>query len=172
MIIAHESPTDNRAAAVHLGLWWAWISVPAGEEMWYRIGADIVVVVHLFFLGFVVGGAFLTWRWPWTIWVHIPTVVYTAIVVLASFTCPLTALEKDLRHQGGEVGYTSGFIAHYLVPMIYPAGLTQELQDALGGVLLLLAAIIGYLGSVRRHGWAVALRVPWLMGSRPAHKDG
>jgi Protein of Unknown function (DUF2784) len=139
--------------------------------MWYRVGADIVVVVHLLFLGFIVGGAFLTWRWPRIIWVHIPTVVYTAIVVFASFTCPLTALEKELRYQGGEVGYASGFIAHYLVQVIYPPGLSPEMQDGLGGVLLLLVLIIGYLGFARRHGWAVALRAPWLTRSRPAHKD-
>jgi hypothetical protein len=139
--------------------------------MWYRFGADIVVIVHLLFLGFVVGGSFLTWRWPWIIWVHIPTVVYSAIVVLASFTCPLTVLEKDLRHLGGEVGYTVGFIAHYLVPVTYPPGLTDEIQNGLGGVLLMLVAIIGYSGSLRRHGWAVALRLPWLLGSRPAHYD-
>ncbi|HKX14522.1 MAG TPA: DUF2784 domain-containing protein [Propionibacteriaceae bacterium] len=139
--------------------------------MWYRIGADIVVVVHMLFIGFIVGGAFLTWRWPLIIWVHIPVVVYTAIVVFANFTCPLTVLEKDLRHGGGEVGYTGGFIVHYLVPVIYPPGLTHEIQNGLGSVLLLLVPIIGYLGSVRRHGWAVALRVPWLMGSRPRHRD-
>jgi Protein of Unknown function (DUF2784) len=139
--------------------------------MWYRIGADIVVVIHLLFLGFVVGGAFCTWRWPWIIWVHIPAVVHSAIVVFASFRCPLTVLEKDLRHWGGEAVYTDGFIAHYLVPVIYPPGLTHEIQNGLGAVLLLLVALIGYLGAVRRHGWAIALRLPWLMGSQPAHKD-
>jgi Protein of Unknown function (DUF2784) len=139
--------------------------------MWYRIGADIVVVVHLLFLGFVVGGAFLTWRWPWIIWVHVPAVLHSAIVVFASFTCPLTALEKDLRYRGGESGYTSGFIAHYLVPVTFPPGLAHGIQDGLGGVFLLMVVITGYLGSVRRHGWAVALRVPRLMGRRPAHKD-
>jgi Protein of Unknown function (DUF2784) len=139
--------------------------------MWYRIGADLVVVVHLLFLGFVVGGAFLTWRWPRLIWVHIPVVVYSAIVVIATATCPLTVLEKYLRHLGGEPGYTSGFIVHYLVPVIFPTGVTPEIRDGLGGALLLLVAIVGYLGSVRRHGWAVAFGVPWLMASRPAHKD-
>jgi hypothetical protein len=138
--------------------------------MWYRVGADLVVVVHLLFIGFVVGGAFLTWRWPWIIWVHVPAVVHSAIVVFASFTCPLTALEKNLRHQGGEVGYASGFIVHYLVPVISPTEFTFEIRNGLGGVLLLLVAIIGYLGSLRRHGWSAALRVPWSMGSPPAHK--
>jgi hypothetical protein len=29
--------------------------------MWYRVGADLVVVLHLLFIGFIVGGVFLTW---------------------------------------------------------------------------------------------------------------
>jgi hypothetical protein len=31
--------------------------------MWYQAGADVVVVIHLLFIGFVVGGVFLAWRW-------------------------------------------------------------------------------------------------------------
>ena len=40
--------------------------------MWYRAGADLVVVVHLLFIGFIVGGVFLTLRWLLIIWTHIP----------------------------------------------------------------------------------------------------
>ena len=65
--------------------------------MWYRAGADFVVVVHLLFIGFVVGGVFLAWRWPRIVWVHIPAVIYGALVEFAGFTCPLTLLENDLR---------------------------------------------------------------------------
>jgi hypothetical protein len=41
--------------------------------MWYQAGANVVVVIHLLFIGFVVGGVFLAWRWPRIIWAHIPT---------------------------------------------------------------------------------------------------
>jgi hypothetical protein len=119
--------------------------------MWYRAGADLVVVVHLLFIGFIVGGVFLTWRWPLIIWAHIPAVIYGALVEFAGFTCPLTLLENDLRQRAGEAGYRGGFIAHYLVKVIYPPGLTHGMQIGLG-VLLLLAAIIGYWGFLRRHG--------------------
>jgi len=37
-----------------------------------------------------------------------------------------------LRQLGGEAGYAGGFVKHYLVPVIYPAGLTREWQIALG----------------------------------------
>ena len=118
--------------------------------MWYRAGADLVVVVHLLFIGFIVGGVFLTWRWPLIIWAHLPAVAYGALVEFAGFTCPLTLLENDLHHRAGEAGYRGGFISHYLVKVIYPPGLTHQMQIGLG-VLLLLAAIIGYWVFLRRH---------------------
>jgi hypothetical protein len=117
--------------------------------MWYRAGADLVVVVHLLFISFIVGGVFLTWRWPLIIWVHIPAVIYGALVEFVGFICPLTLLENDLRQRAGDASYHGGFISHYLVKVIYPPGLTPETQVALG-VLLLLVATVGYWGFLRR----------------------
>src|SRR6187200_2065923 len=82
--------------------------------MWYRTSADLVVVVHLLFICFIVGGVFLTWRWPWVIWVHLPAVLYGALIEFAGFSCPLTVLENDLRVRAGEAGYSGGFIEHYV----------------------------------------------------------
>jgi Protein of Unknown function (DUF2784) len=78
-------------------------------------------------------------------------VIYGALVEFAGFTCPLTLLENDLRQRAGEAGYRDGFIAHYLVKVIYPPGLTHGMQFRLG-VLLLLVALIGYWGFLRRRG--------------------
>ena len=113
--------------------------------MWYRVAADLVVVVHLLFVSFVVGGVFLAWRWQRVIWAHLPAIVYGALVEFAGFTCPLTELEKYLRHRAGEAGYRGGFIAHYLVAVIYPPGLTRGMQVVLG-VLVLVIAAAGYWG--------------------------
>jgi Protein of Unknown function (DUF2784) len=85
------------------------------------------------------------------IWAHIPAVIYGALVEFAGFICPLTLLESDLRQRVGEAGYRGGFTAHYLVKLIYPPGLTHGMQVELG-VLLLLVAIIGYWGFLRRRG--------------------
>jgi hypothetical protein len=139
-----------------------------GDLMWYWAGADLVVVVHLLVIGFIVGGVFLTWRWPLIIWAHIPAVIYGALVEFAGFTCPLTLLENDLRQRAGEAGYRDGFIAHYLVKVIYPPGLTHGMQFGLG-VLLLLVAIIGYWGFLRRRGRGGARALA--NGSRPEHGD-
>lgn len=50
----------------------------------------------------------------------------------------------------GERGYRDGFIDHYLVKVIYRPGLTAGMQIGLG-LLVLLTAIIGYPGFLRRH---------------------
>ena len=139
--------------------------------MWYRAGADLVVVIHLLFIGFVVGGVFLAWRWPRIVWAHIPAVVYGALVEFAGFTCPLTLLENDLRQHTGQAGYRGGFIAHYLVTVIYPPGLTRGMQIGLG-VLVLLVAIIGYRGFLRQHRPGRAWPQRWPVNARQEHSVG
>ncbi len=111
-----------------MGLPWELARRMDGGQMWYRIAADLVVAVHLLFISFVVGGAFLAWRWPRIIWAHLPAMVYGALVEFTGFTCPLTPLENYLRHRAGDAGYRGGFIAHYLVAVIYPPGLTRGMQ--------------------------------------------
>ena len=125
--------------------------------MWYRIGADLVLVAHLLFIGFVVGGAFLAWRWPRLIWVQLPAMVYGALVEFVGFTCPLTLLQNYLLRRAGEGGYRGGFISHYLIQAIYPPGLTRGIQIGLGLFVVLLAAV-GYGGYLRRHGPVQAWR--------------
>jgi hypothetical protein len=119
------------------------------KQMWYLFAADLVLVVHLLFIGFVVVGSFLTWRWPRLIWVQLPAMVYGALVELAGFACPLTAWQNYLLRRGGQAGYRGGFISHYLIRVIYPPGLTRGLQIALG-LFVVLIAVIGYGGYLRR----------------------
>ena len=137
--------------------------------MWYRTSADLVVVVHLLFICFIVGGVFLTWRWPWVIWVHLPAVVYGALIEFAGFSWPLTVLENDLRVRAGEAGYSGGFIEHYLVRMIYPPGLTRGMQIGLG-LFVLLVALLGYWGCLRRHDWRRVWRRPSPPGVRSRNR--
>lgn len=109
--------------------------------MLYRLAADTVVLIHLGFIIFVVGGGFLAWRWRWLAWVHVPAAVWGTLLELAGWICPLTPLENNLRFLAGEVGYRGGFIDHYLIPVIYPTGLTHGMQLTLGTFVLLLNAI-------------------------------
>ena len=117
--------------------------------MTFRILADVTLVLHLAFVVFVVGGGLLVARWPRVAWAHLPAVAWAASVEFAGWVCPLTPLENWLRPQGGRTAYSSGFIEHYLVPVLYPPSLSRELQWVLGALVILVNAAV-YLLVVRR----------------------
>ena len=113
--------------------------------MIYRWLADAVVALHFAFVLFVVLGGLLVLRWRKLAWVHVPVALYGALIEFAGFICPLTPLENWLRRRSGEQGYAGGFIEHYLIPVIYPAGLTRQIQLLLGAFVLALNAIVYWL---------------------------
>ena len=117
--------------------------------MLWRALADGVLVLHLGFLVFVVLGGLLVLRWPGVAWLHLPAVVWGAWVELTGGVCPLTPLENRLRRAGGGLGYQGGFIDQYLVPVLYPPGLTRTHQIVLGCALLVLNAV-AYAAVLRR----------------------
>ncbi len=116
--------------------------------MVYRFLADLVLVAHFAFVVFAVVGALLVLRWRWVAWLHLPAVVWAALIEFAGWICPLTPLENWLRELGGSAGYESGFVEHYILPVLYPGGLTREVQIVLG--LLVLAVNVGIYGWLLR----------------------
>ena len=44
----------------------------------------------------------------------------------------MTPLEQRARAMAGDQGYTGGFVEHYVMPVMYPAGLTPTIQFWLG----------------------------------------
>jgi hypothetical protein len=120
-------------------------------EIPYRALADLVVVVHLAFVAFVVGGGLLVLRRPRIAWLHLPAAVWGVMIEFAGWTCPLTPLENALRLSGGEAAYSGGFVEHYLLPVLYPSGLTRGVQLVLGSIVLALnLAVYGALIARRR----------------------
>lgn len=113
-----------------------------------QLAADLLVVAHFAFICFVVLGGLLVLKWPWLALVHIPAAVWGALVELQGWLCPLTPLEQRFRSAAGEAGYSGSFIEHYLLPIIYPAGLTRDLQLQLGILVITINAII--------YGWLLA----------------
>jgi len=104
----------------------------------YRFAAAAVLAAHLAFVLFVVCGGLLVLRRPGWAWVHLPAVAWAAAVEFSGWICPLTPLEVALRRRAGEAGYGGDFVEHYLVALIYPNGLTRELQMLIGAVVLLV----------------------------------
>jgi hypothetical protein len=108
----------------------------------YTVLADVVLVAHLGFVLFVVFGGVLVLRWRWVRWLHLPAVAWGAAVEFAGWICPLTPLEDRLREQAGSHGYQSDFVSRYLLPALYPEGLTRTAQIALGLMVLSLNVAI------------------------------
>jgi len=117
--------------------------------MFYRWLADGALVLHFAFVLFVALGGFLVLRWRRVAWLHVPAVVWGVITEFAGLVCPLTPLENVLRDRAGQVGYTGGFIEHYITRMMYPNGLTRGLQVALGSLALVTNAAL-YWWALRR----------------------
>lgn len=119
--------------------------------MLYEVLADFVLILHLCFILFVVLGGLLVLKWRWVAWGHLPAAAWGALVELAGWICPLTPLENALRRAAGGGAYDTTFVERYLVPIVYPSGLTREVQMALG--LLVLAINLVVYGVVwRRRG--------------------
>ena len=98
--------------------------------------ADLVVILHFAFVLFVVFGGLLVLRWPRLAYVHVPAAVWGAWIEFTGRICPLTPLENALRERAGEAGYSGGFIEHYILPILYPSGLTRTVQLVLGGLVV------------------------------------
>jgi len=127
----------------------------------YRWLADALVVFHLAFVAFVLAGAVLVPRRPWVAFLHAPALVWGALVELNAWICPLTPWEQRLRSLAGQRGYEGGFVEHYLIPVLYPAGLDARIQLVLGLVVIVV--------NVALYGWVLSLRAG---GARKGPPDG
>ena len=116
--------------------------------------ANLIVVLHFTFVIFVVLGGLLALRWPRIIWLHVPAVIWGALIEFTGWICPLTPLENRLRQAAGEPGYQRDFIAHYILPALYPNGLTRNDQLMLGGLALVINIAI-YVVVIARKGRGV-----------------
>ena len=117
--------------------------------MFYRLLADAVVAVHGVFILFVVFGGFVAWRWRRIAAIHLPCALWGMLIEFRGGICPLTPLENSLRARAGQAGYSGGFIEHYLLPAIYPAGLTPRIQVVLGSAVLVIN-VVAYTVLIRR----------------------
>ena len=110
--------------------------------MTYRILADLVVIAHLGFILFGLLGGLLTLRRSWWLLLHLPAVAWICTLEFKRLICPLTPLENSLRQRAGQAGYDGGFVEHYLIPLIYPAGLNADIQLLLGSAALALNVLV------------------------------
>ena len=110
--------------------------------MIYSLLADLVVVAHFAFILFVVAGGLLVFRWRRALWIHLPAALWGILIEFAGWICPLTPLENRLRLKAGELGYEGSFVEHHLLPIVYPEELTRNGQILLGGLVLVVNALV------------------------------
>jgi len=104
--------------------------------MHYRLAADFVLLFHCLFAAFAVFGGFLALydaRWPW---LHVPIVLWSSLVNLTGWTCPLTPIEQRLRARAGQAGHAGGFIQHYIGRVVYPLCMPRRLEWIAGVSIL------------------------------------
>jgi hypothetical protein len=115
------------------------------------VAADFILVFHFAFIVFVVLGGLLVLKWRRVAVLHIPCVLWGALIEFRGWICPLTPLENYFRETAGAAGYAGGFIDHYLVPLVYPVDLTRELQITFGiAVLVINLCVYGLVLYKRR----------------------
>ena len=119
-------------------------------SMLYRIAADVLVTVHMAYVGFVVIGFVLTlvgillrWEWIRNLWfrlIHLACILVVVAEALLAITCPLTVWEKDLRALAGQATYRGDFIANWIHEALFielPASAFTLIYTAFGAAVLL-----------------------------------
>jgi hypothetical protein len=102
-----------------------------------KILADTVLLLHFAFVLFaVLGGIAVLFKRSF-VWLHIPVVLWSSVINLAGWICPLTPLENYFRSQAGQSGYEGGFIQHYIEPLVYPGGMPRNFE-LIAGISILV----------------------------------
>jgi len=125
--------------------------------------ADAVLVLHLAFILFVVGGGLLAVRWPKLVPWHLAASAWGSFVALTNRVCPLTPLENFFLARAGRAGYEGGFIDRYVASLVYPEGLGPRAQMGLGLLVIVWNAAV----YVRLWRLRARRRTPLPMSVRP-----
>ena len=109
----------------------------------YELAAHLTLIVHFAFIIFVVFGALLFFVSTKIIYVHVPALIWGIYIELTHSVCPLTYLENWFLQKANLTTYSEGFIQNYLVPIVYPKHLTDNLQIYFA-IVLIVANMIMY----------------------------
>lgn len=107
-----------------------------------RLAANLVLLLHFAFVVLAVFGGFGVLMEPRWAWVHVPIVVWSSVVNLAGWTCPLTPLENRLRASANGTGYAGGFLQHYVGQLVYPQGMPRRFELIAGVAVALWNGVL------------------------------
>ncbi len=108
----------------------------------YELFANLTLIIHLFFILFVIFGGLLFFVFSKILYIHLPALLWGIYIEFTNSVCPLTYLENWLLYKGKLTTYSNGFINNYLFPIVYPEGLTSNIQIYLGISLIVINILI------------------------------
>ena len=108
----------------------------------YELFANLTLIIHLIFILFVIFGGLLFFIFSKIIYIHLPAVLWGIYIELNNSICPLTYIENWFLLKGELTTYSNDFINNYLFPIIYPEGLTSEIQIYFGISLIVFNIFI------------------------------
>ena len=118
--------------------------------MLYQLAADFIVLLHFVFIVFAVAGGVLVFKWRRLGYLHVPAAIWAALIIMAGWICPLTPIENMFRQAGGGEVYSVSFIERYLMPVIYPSGLSREIFIAMGVVIIVINVVVYTILFIKR----------------------
>ena len=108
----------------------------------YELAADFTLIVHFAFIIFVLFGALLFFVSTKIIYVHLPALFWGIYIELTHSICPLTYLENWFLQKADLKTYSEGFIQNYLVSIVYPKNLTEDLRIYFAIAIVVINSII------------------------------
>ena len=108
----------------------------------YELLANLTLIAHLIFILFVIFGGLLFFIFSKVVYIHLPALLWGIYIELNNSVCPLTYLENWFLDKAELETYSNGFINNYLYPIIYPEGLTNNIQIYLGITLIVINILI------------------------------
>ena len=108
----------------------------------YELFANLTLIAHLIFILFVIFGGLLFFIFSKILYIHLPALLWGIYIELNNSVCPLTYLENWFLDKAELETYSNGFINNYLYPIIYPEGLTNNIQIYLGITLIVINILI------------------------------
>ena len=111
----------------------------------YQTLVTVILTVHFLYLGYLVLGGFLAWRWPAAFWPHLASAIWACLIVANRVNCPLTWAEMWARQRAGDAPVSGGFIDRYVTDVIYPGRFLIEVR-----VLVAVVIAISWAGAYAR----------------------
>lgn len=117
--------------------------------MVYRLLGDAVITLHFLWILFILFGLFIGMKYGRLIWVHLGGLVFTLLLNIAGWFCPLTYLENYLYSlYNPQLAYAGSFIGEYLQKLIYLD--VAEAYLRIAAVIWVAVNLVGYVFLFKR----------------------